>query len=442
MERILVIILLILMMPSIALGQTSSSHADTSAQERRKYGLFGTGMLPDSVFFAHPPKLPFSAGDYVFTFDQAQYNHRTPGEFVWFFIGERYGFESLWVAITETHPGRGTRSFHALPSERVFVLLEGTAQYLIGDSTFTVQAPSIVKIPAGVPHTFLNVGRDPINFVTVTALQPGISGGSKNLGPNPLRPPVDESRLPPDQSVSLRAPRAAITVDGSAADWAGLRADVLPITCGAGKLAAEIRYAWDQDHLYILIRETPGDTTREEAENAAGYLDTPSGYDGVSFFLDVDNWNAPYSIYDNAPLYIEDDNADFNPWFGFSSTSRSDLFCARSNKYWTHLAGPDAYRTYAYGNQEMLKHSAVATSGSQSGHSRVIEAAIRWSDIEAGVDAKRLRGGFPAIRSGLRIGCEPLLIDDGTGNQRFLNGDRTARPNGRDAHSRDIVLTE
>jgi len=90
----------------------------------------------------------------------------------------------------------------------------------------------------------------------------------------------------------------------------------------------------------------------------------------------------------------------------------------------------------------MLKNSIVATSGSQSDNSRVIEAAVRWSDIEASMDVKRLRGGnFPAIRPGLRIGCEPLLIDDGASNQRFLNGNPATRPNGRDTNSRDILLT-
>ena len=178
----------------------------------------------------------------------------------------------------------------------------------------------------------MNVGHEPINFVTVIPSKR--IGGSKRLGPNPLRP-VDESKLPPDKSVVLRAHRATITVDGGSADWSGLKADVLKIACGAAKLAAEIRYAWSQDYLYVLISETRGDTTRKEAEDADSYLKMPWDYDGISFFMDVDNRS----------LHVEGDNADFNPWFGFSSKGRSDLFCARSNKYWPQLSGTNAFRT-------------------------------------------------------------------------------------------------
>jgi len=408
--------------------QKMSSRADTSTYRNRAHGLFGTGMLPDTTFFIHPPKMPFSANDYVFKFDQLRHQHLTPGEFTWWLIGENYGFENLSFIIGETHPGGGA-VLHVHDIEEAHVLLEGSFQYLIGDSTFTVHAPYIAKVPAGMPHAILNVGSKPFNIIGVF---PSKRQRTKVLGPNPLRP-VDESTLSSDESVSVRAPRATITVDGNKSDWSGLKADVLEITCGAGKLSAEVRYAWNQDYLYILIHEKQGDTTRKEAEDAGSYLNTPSSYDGISFFIDVDN----------RPLSIVYDNSDFNPWFGFSSTGRSDLFCARSNKYWPHLSGQDAYRTYESGNQEMLKNSTVATSGSQSDNSRVIEVAIRWSDIEANVEVKRLRGNnFPTIKPGLRIGSEPLLLDDEASNQRFLNGSRTARPNGRDTNSRDILLTD
>jgi mannose-6-phosphate isomerase-like protein (cupin superfamily) len=55
--------------------------------------------------------------------------------------------------------------------------------YVIGDRRFTSEGPYIARVPAGVPHTFVNTGSEPVNLVAVFA--------SKRLdyqetGPNPL----------------------------------------------------------------------------------------------------------------------------------------------------------------------------------------------------------------------------------------------------------------
>jgi mannose-6-phosphate isomerase-like protein (cupin superfamily) len=67
--------------------------------------------------------------------------------------------------------------------EEAHVLLEGSAQYRIGDKTFSAQAPYIAKVPAGVPHKFVNLGTKPINLVAVFASK---RLNTKKLGPNPL----------------------------------------------------------------------------------------------------------------------------------------------------------------------------------------------------------------------------------------------------------------
>ena len=80
---------------------------------------------------------------------------------------------------------------------RVFVSstlleLEGTAQYRIGDKTMTVHAPYVAKVPAGMPHTFINAGSTPFNLIAVF---PSKHPGSKRIGPNPLiRAPNDEEK--------------------------------------------------------------------------------------------------------------------------------------------------------------------------------------------------------------------------------------------------------
>jgi mannose-6-phosphate isomerase-like protein (cupin superfamily) len=69
--------------------------------------------------------------------------------------------------------------------EEAHVLLEGTVKYQIGDKTFTVHGPYVARVPAGVPHTFMNAGTTPFNLIAVF---PSKHPSSKRIGPNPLLP--------------------------------------------------------------------------------------------------------------------------------------------------------------------------------------------------------------------------------------------------------------
>ena len=133
------------------------------------------GELPTSNF-DHPPEKPFNSSDYVFKFDQLDRFYRFPGE--------NYGFEALSVFITETHPSGGPR-LHSHDVEEAHVLLEGLVKYVIGDQSFTVQGPYVAKVPANVPHTFMNAGSEPMHII---AIFPSKRPGIKILGPNPLVP--------------------------------------------------------------------------------------------------------------------------------------------------------------------------------------------------------------------------------------------------------------
>ena len=167
----LVMLIVFVIFGSTALPQRAGQGRQTPSQE----------MLPQADF-THPPKVAFSPNDYFFKLDQLEHFYRVPGEFGYRLIGEDYGFESLSFIITETHPNGGP-NLHVHDVEEAHVLLEGSAQYRIGNKTFTVQAPYVVKVPAGVPHTFLNVGTKPFNLVAVFASK---RHKSKRLGPNPL----------------------------------------------------------------------------------------------------------------------------------------------------------------------------------------------------------------------------------------------------------------
>ena len=139
--------------------------------------------LPAS-HYDHPPKKTFERNAYAFEFDQLEEYYRVPGEFGHRMIGENYGFDALSLIVTDTYPGGGPR-LHSHDVEEAHVLLEGSATYVIGDRTFTVQAPYVARVPAGVPHAFINAGSKPMNLVAVF---PSKKPEFKILGPNPLIP--------------------------------------------------------------------------------------------------------------------------------------------------------------------------------------------------------------------------------------------------------------
>jgi len=141
------------------------------------------GELPRANF-DKPPEKSFSSSDYVFKFDQLGRAYRTPGEFLYRMFGEEYGFEALSIFITETRPNGGPR-LHSHDVEEAHVLLEGSVQYVIGDQTFTVEAPYIARVPAHMPHTFMNSGDEPMHII---AAFPSKKPSINILGPNPLLP--------------------------------------------------------------------------------------------------------------------------------------------------------------------------------------------------------------------------------------------------------------
>ncbi len=139
--------------------------------------------LPDKGF-SHSPEQPHDPAARYFAFDQLEHYYRVPGEFTHRLAGDQYGFDALSFIITETHPGGGP-GLHVHDTEEAHVLLQGSVQYRIGDRTFTVQGPYVARVPAGVPHTFMNVGTSPFNLIAVFHSK---HPNTKRIGPNPLIP--------------------------------------------------------------------------------------------------------------------------------------------------------------------------------------------------------------------------------------------------------------
>lgn len=164
---------------TVAAGITLLATAVTAHDEAAK----ALPPLPCQPFTDAPEK-PHDAGALSFGFDQLEHYYRVPGEFTHRLNGDQYGFETLSFIITETHPGGGP-GLHVHDTEEAHVLFQGTAQYRIGDRTFTAQAPYVAKIPAGVAHTFINVGTEPFNLVAVLSSR---HPTTTRVGPNPLVP--------------------------------------------------------------------------------------------------------------------------------------------------------------------------------------------------------------------------------------------------------------
>lgn len=135
-----------------------------------------------SQSYEHQPEQPFSSSDYVFKPNQMTSFYDVPGEFGHAMEGTNYGFRSLSFIITETQPGGGP-PLHVHECEEAHLLLEGKATYVLGDQKFTVEGPYVVRIPAGVPHTFINAGNQPLRLIGVL---PEGRIVWKELGPNPL----------------------------------------------------------------------------------------------------------------------------------------------------------------------------------------------------------------------------------------------------------------
>jgi len=147
--------------------------------------------LPDKNF-TNPPERPHGPADLIFKFDQLEHWYRVPGEFTYRLTGDQYGFDALSLYISETHPGGGP-GLHTHDTEEAHVLLEGTVKYRVGDKTFTVQAPYVARVPAGVPHTFINARTKPFNMIAVF---PSKHPVTTRIGPNPLIPSGQKKEEP------------------------------------------------------------------------------------------------------------------------------------------------------------------------------------------------------------------------------------------------------
>jgi len=81
------------------------------------------------------------------------------------FQGKDYGGVAgsfFWVF---SLPGRGS-TLHKHPYQEIFVLQEGQATFIIGDTTLEVSASTVVVAPADTPHKYTNTGTAPLQMIS------------------------------------------------------------------------------------------------------------------------------------------------------------------------------------------------------------------------------------------------------------------------------------
>jgi quercetin dioxygenase-like cupin family protein len=167
-------------------GNTGTSSTD---QTKEIYSILNlvkeNTIIPDSVIRAlnaqhHQLKVlarrdipgPFKKpemkyySDYVAKVENLPVINPGPGEYVHVMEGQRNGYNNLTIGITETFPN-GAPPMHSHEGEESHVLLEGDVLYALDDTLFTLKAPYIVNIPAGMPHAFKNIGKKTANLVVI-----------------------------------------------------------------------------------------------------------------------------------------------------------------------------------------------------------------------------------------------------------------------------------
>lgn len=74
------------------------------------------------------------------------------------FHGEQHELPSVSLMLAELQPGEGP-SWHRHGYDEMFVISEGQATCRIDEETIVADSGTVVLVPAGVPHRFVNSGQ-------------------------------------------------------------------------------------------------------------------------------------------------------------------------------------------------------------------------------------------------------------------------------------------
>ena len=79
-----------------------------------------------------------------------------------------FGLDHLTLVLGETAP-KGYIPLHRHAYEELFIVHGGRGTYTVGDATVEAGPGDVVLIPSGVPHRFVNNGRETLYHTAVHA---------------------------------------------------------------------------------------------------------------------------------------------------------------------------------------------------------------------------------------------------------------------------------
>jgi quercetin dioxygenase-like cupin family protein len=82
------------------------------------------------------------------------------------FEGFQYGDTNVSFFLNDAPPGDGP-SLHSHPYEEIFVIQAGQVAFTLGDTTIEATGGQIVITPAGIPHKFVNSGKELLRSINI-----------------------------------------------------------------------------------------------------------------------------------------------------------------------------------------------------------------------------------------------------------------------------------
>ncbi|HEV2237828.1 MAG TPA: cupin domain-containing protein [Ktedonobacterales bacterium] len=84
------------------------------------------------------------------------------------FQGYRYGDTPVSFIWVDAPPGAGPR-LHRHPYVEVFIVLEGSVTFTVGNDQVAGAAGQVVVVPPNTPHKFINSGTGPLRQIDIHA---------------------------------------------------------------------------------------------------------------------------------------------------------------------------------------------------------------------------------------------------------------------------------
>jgi quercetin dioxygenase-like cupin family protein len=80
--------------------------------------------------------------------------------------GHQYGVDCVIIRYGVDEIGKGP-NLHVHPYDEIFHILEGRAEFTVGDSKFVAQKGDLIIGPANIPHAYKNLGPGRLDSVDI-----------------------------------------------------------------------------------------------------------------------------------------------------------------------------------------------------------------------------------------------------------------------------------